>query len=96
MNYKSDSNCNCPQSLPLGNENGAMVDFHGNSVNKNTGHGHFDMAAYDKYLADELNDFYYREAGINASLAGWLLLPRLPQDRLRLVILFLAVKVTAG
>lgn len=61
-----------------------------------SGHGHFDLAAQGKYLAGELNGFYYREAGIKASLAGWLLLPRLPQDRLRLVILFLAVKVTAG
>ena len=34
-----------------------------------SGHGHFDMAAYDKYLAGELSDFYYPEAEIKASLA---------------------------
>jgi len=34
-----------------------------------SGHGHFDMAAYDKYFAGELEDFVYPEAAIAASMA---------------------------
>ena len=33
-----------------------------------TGHGHFDMASYDRYLAGELGDFEYPEAAIKESL----------------------------
>ncbi len=33
-----------------------------------SGHGHFDMAAYDKYLAGELDNFQYPESAIQASL----------------------------
>ena len=33
-----------------------------------SGHGHFDMAAYDKYFAGELEDFSYPEAEIDAAL----------------------------
>lgn len=33
-----------------------------------TGHGHFDMAAYDRYFAGELEDFEYPAAAIHASL----------------------------
>ena len=33
-----------------------------------TGHGHFDMASYDRYFAGELEDFAYPEAAIEASL----------------------------
>ena len=33
-----------------------------------TGHGHFDMASYDRYLAGELGDFEYPEEAIKASL----------------------------
>jgi pyridoxal-phosphate dependent TrpB-like enzyme len=33
-----------------------------------TGHGHFDMAAYDRYLADELEDFDYPREAIGESL----------------------------
>jgi tryptophan synthase beta chain len=33
-----------------------------------SGHGHFDMAAYDKYFAGELEDFAYPEAAIEASM----------------------------
>jgi tryptophan synthase beta chain len=33
-----------------------------------SGHGHFDMAAYDKYLAGELEDFAYPEAAVAASM----------------------------
>jgi pyridoxal-phosphate dependent TrpB-like enzyme len=34
-----------------------------------TGHGHFDMASYDKYLSGGLEDFTYPEAAILKSLA---------------------------
>jgi tryptophan synthase beta chain len=33
-----------------------------------TGHGHFDMASYDKYFAGELEDFAYPAEAIAASL----------------------------
>jgi len=33
-----------------------------------TGHGHFDMGAYDKYLAGELEDYEYPEAAIAAAV----------------------------
>jgi len=33
-----------------------------------TGHGHFDMASYDKYLAGKLEDYAYPQAAIAASL----------------------------
>ena len=33
-----------------------------------SGHGHFDMAAYDKYLAGELDDYDYPEAEVAAAL----------------------------
>jgi len=33
-----------------------------------TGHGHFDMASYDRYFAGELEDFDYPEEAIRASL----------------------------
>ena len=36
-------------------------------------HGHFDMAACDKYFAGELEDFTYPEGALKASLAN---LPR--------------------
>jgi tryptophan synthase beta chain len=35
-----------------------------------SGHGHFDMAAYDKYFAGELDDFHYPDEAIQASLAN--------------------------
>jgi tryptophan synthase beta chain len=38
-----------------------------------SGHGHFDMAAYDQYLAGELHDYEYPQAAIEAALK------RLPQ-----------------
>ena len=34
-----------------------------------SGHGHFDMAAYEKYLAGELSDYEYPEAKIREALA---------------------------
>ncbi|MBF0400164.1 MAG: TrpB-like pyridoxal phosphate-dependent enzyme [Magnetococcales bacterium] len=34
-----------------------------------SGHGHFDMAAYDRYFAGQLEDYCYPEAEIAASLA---------------------------
>ncbi|MFZ0491930.1 MAG: TrpB-like pyridoxal-phosphate dependent enzyme, partial [Acidimicrobiia bacterium] len=34
-----------------------------------TGHGHFDMAAYDRYFAGELVDYEYPDEAITASLA---------------------------
>ncbi|MHB1134142.1 MAG: TrpB-like pyridoxal phosphate-dependent enzyme [Chloroflexota bacterium] len=34
-----------------------------------SGHGHFDMAAYDAYLAGQLTDFEYPEEAIQAALA---------------------------
>ncbi|MEY2632014.1 MAG: hypothetical protein RIR00_668 [Pseudomonadota bacterium] len=33
-----------------------------------TGHGHFDMASYDRYLAGQLEDYAYPEAAITQSL----------------------------
>ncbi len=33
-----------------------------------SGHGHFDMAAYDRYLAGELEDFEYSQAAVDAAL----------------------------
>lgn len=33
-----------------------------------TGHGHFDMASYDRYFAGELEDFEYPAETIKASL----------------------------
>jgi tryptophan synthase beta chain len=38
-----------------------------------SGHGYFDMTAYDSYLAGQLQDYAYPEAAIAASLG------RLPQ-----------------
>jgi tryptophan synthase beta chain len=38
-----------------------------------SGHGHFDMAAYDKYFSGELEDYAYPEEAIEAALAN---LPR--------------------
>ncbi|MBU1777088.1 MAG: pyridoxal-phosphate dependent enzyme, partial [Gammaproteobacteria bacterium] len=35
-----------------------------------SGHGHFDMAAYDKYFAGELDDHSYPEELLSASLAN--------------------------
>ncbi|MBF0183455.1 MAG: TrpB-like pyridoxal phosphate-dependent enzyme [Magnetococcales bacterium] len=35
-----------------------------------SGHGHFDMAAYDRYFAGELEDYSYPEAEITAALAS--------------------------
>jgi predicted alternative tryptophan synthase beta-subunit len=35
-----------------------------------SGHGHFDMAAYDKYFAGQLGDSDYPEEAIRASLAN--------------------------
>ncbi|MBF0160181.1 MAG: TrpB-like pyridoxal phosphate-dependent enzyme [Magnetococcales bacterium] len=35
-----------------------------------SGHGHFDMAAYDRYFAGKLEDYAYPEAEIAASLAA--------------------------
>ena len=34
-----------------------------------SGHGHFDMAAYDRYLSGQLEDSPYPEAAIEAALA---------------------------
>jgi tryptophan synthase beta chain len=34
-----------------------------------SGHGHFDMAAYEKYFAGELSDYEYPEAKIREALA---------------------------
>jgi tryptophan synthase beta chain len=34
-----------------------------------SGHGHFDMASYDKYFAGELDDYEYPEAAIHEALA---------------------------
>ena len=33
-----------------------------------SGHGHFDMAAYDKYFAGQLEDFAYPEAAVAESM----------------------------
>ena len=35
-----------------------------------SGHGHFDMASYQKYFAGELSDESYNEDDLNAALAG--------------------------
>jgi len=43
-----------------------------------SGHGHFDMAAYDRYLSDELEDSTYPDEAIRAALAG---LPKIPHER---------------
>lgn len=42
-----------------------------------TGHGHFDMASYDKYLAGELEDYEYPEEAIEAAMAR---LPKVAND----------------
>jgi tryptophan synthase beta chain len=34
-----------------------------------SGHGHFDMTAYESYFAGKLEDFEYPDAAIQASLA---------------------------
>jgi predicted alternative tryptophan synthase beta-subunit len=34
-----------------------------------SGHGHFDMSSYDRYLQGDLNDFDYPEEAIKESLA---------------------------
>lgn len=34
------------------------------------GHGHFDMSAYDAYFADELSDYEYPQAQIDAAIAN--------------------------
>jgi tryptophan synthase beta chain len=39
------------------------------------GHGHFDLSAYDAYLAGELEDPEFSEAELEAALAG---LPEAP------------------
>ncbi len=41
-----------------------------------SGHGHFDMMAYQKYFAGELSDGLYDEADLASSLAG---LPKVPE-----------------
>ena len=41
-----------------------------------SGHGHFDMAAYDRYFAGELDDYMYPETAIAASMAK---LPRVAE-----------------
>lgn len=33
-----------------------------------SGHGHFDMASYDRYFSGELEDYEYPEEQINAAL----------------------------
>ena len=33
-----------------------------------SGHGHFDMAAYDRYFAGDLEDYAYPEAAIQSAL----------------------------
>jgi tryptophan synthase beta chain len=35
-----------------------------------SGHGHFDMGAYDAYFSGQLKDFNYPEAKIKAALAN--------------------------
>jgi len=42
-----------------------------------SGHGHFDMAAYDRYLAGELEDYEYPEADVEAALSH---LPKFEQE----------------
>jgi tryptophan synthase beta chain len=39
-----------------------------------SGHGHFDMASYDKYFAGELEDYDYPEEAIKEALS------RLPKN----------------
>jgi tryptophan synthase beta chain len=41
-----------------------------------SGHGHFDMASYDKYFAGELEDYEYPEAAVTAAIAR---LPKVAQ-----------------
>jgi predicted alternative tryptophan synthase beta-subunit len=41
-----------------------------------SGHGHFDLTAYDRYLQDELDDSVYPEQAIAAALGE---LPKVPQ-----------------
>jgi tryptophan synthase beta chain len=43
-----------------------------------SGHGHFDMAAYDRYLSDELEDAAYPDDAIKVSLAS---LPKIAHER---------------
>ena len=38
-----------------------------------SGHGHFDLASYDRYLSGQMRDFEYPQEAVEASLA------RLPQ-----------------
>ena len=33
-----------------------------------SGHGHFDMAAYDRYFSGQLEDYEYPEAAVAASM----------------------------
>jgi tryptophan synthase beta chain len=40
------------------------------------GHGHFDMSAYDAYIAGNLRDYEYPESAVEAAMAG---LPEVPQ-----------------
>ena len=35
-----------------------------------SGHGHFDLAAYDSYLAESLQDYEHPQSAIEAALAG--------------------------
>ena len=44
-----------------------------------SGHGHFDLAAYDAYLAGKLEDFEYPRAAVEASMAH---LPKVPKANL--------------
>lgn len=44
-----------------------------------SGHGHFDMAAYDRYLAGQLGDYALPDTVIRGALAT----PRLPQAWMR-------------
>ena len=41
-----------------------------------SGHGHFDMMAYQKYFAGDMSDALYDEAELTKSLAG---LPNVPE-----------------
>ena len=34
------------------------------------GHGHFDLSAYEKYLAGTLEDYEYPDAAVKKALAG--------------------------
>ncbi|MFC1967760.1 TrpB-like pyridoxal-phosphate dependent enzyme, partial [Chloroflexota bacterium] len=42
-----------------------------------SGHGHFDMAAYEAYLSGKLTDYAYPEDMVKAALAG---LPEVPAE----------------